>query len=435
MLKKLTTDIQCRQAKPGLRPDGKPVNGSYKLSAGNGLYLEVKANGVKAWRYRFEIREGDAVRESVFALGNYVGVQSSETNTAAEARRAGGGFTLAEAIRKVADLRALVKQGISPVKHRQQAKIKRAYESAVTFEVVAGEWVALRDWEETTKARRIDMLRRVVFPKLGRHPVRDVTPAQVLDVLRVAVKDNGPSVAAEAQRSMSGVFDLAVATLRADTNPVYPVRKALPANKTQHKRPLTVIEIGRLLRDVGGHGGRLETISAFWLMWWTLCRPSEAAEAEWSEFDLDAKVWRIPAARMKARGDDHLVPLPAQAIDMLRTLVPITGKYRHVFPGRDDRTKPMAVASLRQMLLSLGWAGEYSPHATRTTGSTRLNELGFSSDWIERQLAHKEPNRVRATYNHAMHFTDRAAMMTKWADLLDSWKSGASNVESIKRIP
>ena len=117
-----------------------------------------------------------------------------------------------------------------------------------------------------------------------------------------------------------------------------------------------------------------------------------------------------------------MVPLPNQAVAMLRALHGITGHREHLFPHRDDRSKPMVTASFRQMLNVLGWAGKYSPHATRTTGSTRLNEMGFSSDWIERQLAHAEPNAVRRTYNHAEHLADRAKMMQTWADMLDSWR-------------
>jgi integrase len=105
-------------------------------------------------------------------------------------------------------------------------------------------------------------------------------------------------------------------------------------------------------------------------------------------------------------------------VDLLRALQGITGRGEHVFPGRDDRSKPMALASFRQALHVLGWSGQYSPHATRTTGSTRLNEMGYRPDWIERQLAHVEPNSVRRTYNHAEHLADRAAMMQRWADLL-----------------
>ena len=166
-------------------------------------------------------------------------------------------------------------------------------------------------------------------------------------------------------------------------------------------------------------------------MWLTLCRPSEAAEARWAEFDLDAALWRIPAERMKKR-KEHVTPLPEQAVAMLRALHGITGRHAHVFPGRDDRAKPMVAASFRQALNVLGWGGKYSPHATRTTGSTRLNEMGYPADWIERQLAHVEPNAVRRTYNHAEHLADRAKMMQQWADMLDRWQKGDDKVTPIK---
>lgn len=317
--------------------------------------------------------------------------------------------------------RALVIQGINPAHHRQQERVKRDHEKAITFEAVAKEWLSLKDWEEITKSRRLNMLERVVFPKIGELPIKAITPMHILEVLRAAAQDNGPSVAAEAKRSMSGVFELAISTLRASTDPVHPVRKALPANKTQHKRPLSTEEIGQLLRDVESHGGRHETLCAFQLMWLTLCRPNEAVEAQWAEFDLEKALWRIPAERMKKR-KEHTVPLPRQAVEILRGLHSITGKYTHVFPHRDVRTRPMVAASFRQMLNTLGWGGKYSPHATRTTGSTRLNEMGYSADWIERQLAHTEQNAVRRTYNHAEYLSDRAMMMQRWADMLDSWK-------------
>ncbi|QOY94972.1 tyrosine-type recombinase/integrase [Massilia sp. UMI-21] len=413
----MLTDTQCRNAKPKDKP--------YKLTDGKGLYLEVKPNGVKAWRYRFELREDGSVKESVFAVGDYVVAPRGETLEEAQARRAGRCFTLAEAREERVKCRALVKQGINPAHKRQLERIKREQESATTFEAVAKEWVALKDWADTTKVRRLDMLARVVFPKIGALPVKSITPAHILDVLSSTAKNNGLTVAAEAKRTMSSVFELAISTLRADADPVHPVRKALPANKTQHKRPLNREEVGKLLRDVDGHGGRHETITAFRLMWMTLCRPSEAVEARWAEFDLDSAIWRIPAERMKKR-KEHAVPLPNQAVAMLRALHGITGHREHLFPHRDDRQKPMVSASFRQMLNALGWGGKYSPHATRTTGSTRLNEMGFASDWIERQLAHAEPNTVRRTYNHAEYFAARAEMMQKWADMLDEWKVSKS---------
>ncbi|MDH0293020.1 tyrosine-type recombinase/integrase [Pseudomonas sp. GD04087] len=414
------TDTECRTAKPKEKP--------YKLTDGNGLYLEVKPNGVKAWRYRFELSDGSVRKESVFAIGEYVIATKGETPEQSEERRRGRRFTLSEARDERVKARSLVVQGINPAHHRQHERVKREHERAITFEAVTKEWLSLKEWEEITKSRRLNMLKRVVFPKIGNLPIKTITPAHILEVLKGAARDNGPSVAAEAKRTMSGVFELAISTLRANSDPVHPVRKALPANKTQHKRPLSTDEIGQLLRDVESHGGRHETLCAFRLMWLTLCRPNEAVEAQWSEFDLDKGLWRIPAERMKKR-KEHTTPLPRQAVEMLQTLQGITGKYTHVFPHRDERTRPMVSASFRQMLNTLGWGGKYSPHATRTTGSTRLNEMGFSADWIERQLAHTEQNAVRRTYNHAEYLSDRAEMMQQWADMLDSWK--ANNTTSV----
>jgi len=412
----MLTDTKCRNAKP--------KDKSYKVTDDKGLYLEVKPSGVKAWRYRFELVKDGTRKESVFAIGDYANSPTGETPEAAQARRAGGRFTLAEAREERIKARALVKQGINPAHQRQQDRVQIVQDFATTFESVAKEWLALRDWEDVTKARRLDMLTRVVFPKIGKLPVKSVTPAHVLDVLKTAAKGNGPSVAAEAQRTMSAVFDLAVATLRADNDPVYPVRKALPKNKTQHKRALTVIEVGQLMRDLAGYERNFQTVAAFRLQWLTLARPNEVLGAQWSEFDLDAAVWRIPAERMKMR-IEHRMPLPTQAVEILRKVKAVNGHRAHVFPHRDDREKQMTDATLRQALGYMGWAGKFSPHATRHTGSTRLNELGFNSDWIERQLAHAERNAVRGTYNQAEHFANRAAMMQSWADLLDSWQAGA----------
>jgi len=415
----MLTDTQCRNTKPKEKP--------FKLADGNGLYLEVKPNGVKAWRYRFELFREGGRKESVFAIGDYARAPAGETEEETKARRNGGRFTLAEAREERAMARALVKQGINPAHHRQLERIKREQDSATTFEAVAREWLGLRDWEEITKARRLDMLTRVVFPKIGALPVKQVSPAHVLDVLTTAAKKNGPSVAAEARRTMSGVFELAVSTLRVKADPVYPVRKALPANKTQHKRPLSGEEVGQFMRDLDGYERNFQTVTAFRLMWLTLCRPNEVVAARWEEFDLEATSWHIPAERMKKR-KSHVIPLPRQAVELLRTMQGFTGHHVHLFPNRDNRNKSMSAAAMRQALKYLGWSGRYSPHATRTTGSTRLNEMGYPADWIERQLAHTETNAVRRSYNQADYLADRARMMQQWADMLDSWRNGSAVV-------
>ena len=307
----MLTDAQCRAAKPR--------EGIYRLNDYKGLYLEIKPNGIKAWRYRFKLND----KASWFALGDYPSV------------------TLGEAREKCEAARKLVKEGINPVQNRQIERIKREQDSANTFEAIAKEWLALKDWEEVTKKRRLDMLERVVFPSIGKLPVRQITPAHVLDILNKTVKRGAPTVAAEAKRTMSGVFEHAVATLRADTDPVWPVRKALPPNKTQHKRALSAEEVGQLLNDFDGHGGNFQTIKAFQLMWLTLSRPNESVQAEWAEFDLEKALWTIPARRMKARRE-HVVPLPTQAVELLKAMHPITGHTKFVFPNRDDRQRPTA---------------------------------------------------------------------------------------------
>lgn len=394
----MLTDSQCKKAKAREK--------LYRISDFKGLYLEVKPNGVKAWRYRFKL-DG---KESLFALGEYPST------------------SLAEAREKCEAARKLVKQGTNPAANRLQEKIKREKDNVNTFEAVAREWITLRDWEDITKARRLDMLERVAFPTIGKIPARQVTSQQVLNILQSTLKRGAPTVAAEAKRTMSAVFEFAVATLRADSDPVWIVRKALPPNKTQHKQALSTEEIGKLLTDFDGHGGNFQTIKAFQLMWLTLTRPNETVQSEWKEFDLENKIWIIPPNRMKGRRE-HKVPLPEAAIALLKAMHPISGHTKFVFPHRDDRKRPMSDASLRGALNKLGWGGKFSPHATRTTGSTRLNEFGFRADIIEAQLAHAEPNSVRRSYNHAIYFEERRQMMEKWSQLLNEWKANNGTTE------
>lgn len=211
-----------------------------------------------------------------------------------------------------------------------------------------------------------------------------------------------------------------MATLRADSDPVWSARKALPANKTQHKQALNPRQIGKLLSCFDNSRGSYHVNYCMWLMWWTLARPAEVTEAEWAEFDLDNGLWTIPAARMKARRE-HVIPLPSPAVNMLKTLQGLTGQQQHHFPGRDNQQGPMTSHSLRQLLKSLGWSGTYSPHVTRTTGSTRLNKMGYRPDAIEAQLAHADTNNVRRTYNHPTYLDERKVMMQEWADRLDGW--------------
>lgn len=388
----------------------KPAEKAYRQAVGGGLYLEVMPSGSKLWRWKYRL-DG---RENRFAIGKYPRI------------------SLVQARQTVEQARQLVQDGRHPSLQKKIASLEAAHGRLHTLEDVAKEWLGLKTWEDITKKRRLNMLERVVFPKLGALPIRQITPPMILDVLKTAELKNGNSVAHEAKRTLFWIFQLALETFRVSSNPVHRWQEALPRNKTQHKTALEKSEIGQLLRDVDTHGGSYQIQAAFVLMWLTLARPSEVVEAKWSEFDLDSAIWRIPAERMKKRLE-HVVPLPHQAVSLLRGMETITGNRQHVFPHRDDRKRPMVVASFRQMLHVLGWSGKFSPHATRTTGSTWLNEMGYHPDWIERQLAHKDKDKVRATYNHAAYFQKRAEMMQDWANRLDDWKAGKTNVVPINR--
>ncbi len=204
----MLTDTQCRAAKAKEKP--------YKLPDGKGLHLEVKPNGAKAWRYRFELRQDEGAKESVFAIDDYAIAPSTDTSEEARARGIGGRFSLAEARNGRIKARALLKQGINPAHHRKLERIKREQENATTFEAVACKWLALKDWKHVIKSQRLAMLNRVLFPKIGTLPVKSIIPAHILAVLKASAKMNGLSVAAEARRTTSGVFELAVYTSRVE---------------------------------------------------------------------------------------------------------------------------------------------------------------------------------------------------------------------------
>jgi integrase len=384
----MLSDARIRSAKP--RPPD-----AYKLTDSHGLYLEIRPTGSKLWRYRYRI----AKKENVFAIGAYPEV------------------SLADARLERDRARALVKANVHPSGQRRLDRILEANDHATTFQAVALEWLAAKDWTPAVVAYSKKVFERDVFPTIGALPIKRVVPAHVLDILKTTGK-RSPGIAAKARRMMSGVFEHAIATLRAENDPVHPVRKAVKQPKSVNKQPLTREQVAEFLELVDVYAGQFETRTAFNLLWLTLARPTEVVEARWAEFDLDGARWRIPAERMKMDAA-HNVPLPKQAVALLRRLHAVTGHREILFPHRDNRSQPMSDAALRQAVRNMKLKFSYSPHATRTTGSTLLNEMGFRGDVIERQLAHQERNAVRRTYNHADYFAERAEMMQRWADMLD----------------
>lgn len=386
------TDTRIRQAKPAEKP--------YKLADGKGLHLEVRPNGSRLWRYRYRL----AGHENMYAVGAYPEV------------------TLAGARSEREKARALVKRGIHPSHSRKLERVRQAHEHANTFEAVAREWIADNNWSGRTLAQRNYILEHDVFPAFGLLPVRQVTPALCLSVLK-RVEKRAPTMAAIASQTISAICRYSVATLRAETDPTAPLRGSLRLRPVKHHKPLSRDEILGFIRKLEACTAHPSNKMALQLMLLTFVRTVEMLHARWSEFDLAAALWRLPAMRMKMR-EPHIVPLSLQAVELLNNLHAITGNGEHLFPNRDNLRRPASRGVLWKVVESMGYGGRFSPHGIRATASTILNELGFRPDVIERQLAHAERNRTRSAYNTAEYLPERRAMMQAWADYLDAATGG-----------
>jgi integrase len=220
----------------------------------------------------------------------------------------------------------------------------------------------------------------------------------------------------------SAIFRYAVATLRADGDPAAALKGAIARPRTEHHKPLSRRQIATFSKALESYGGYRTTVIALQLMLLTFVRTKELREAGWSEIDLSHAEWRIPEERMKMR-DPHIVPLSKQAMKLLRELHTLTGGQRWLFPNSRRPNTCMTATTLNRALERMGFNGKgsigFSAHGFRATASTVLNEAGCRPDVIERQLAHKERNKVRAAYNQAEYLNERRTMMQLWADMID----------------
>jgi integrase len=393
------SDAACRNATSG----GKPV----KISDGRGLYLLVQPTGAKLWRlaYRF------GGKQKTLALGTYPVVSLSE----ARKRREMAKDQLAS--------------GIDPSHAKKEAKKAARMEAAGSFESVAREWFAARkaSWSSAYADRLMRRLEADVFTAVGSKPVGCIEPPELLGAVR-AVEARGAIELAKRLLQVTGqVFRFAVATGRAKRDPTQDLRGALQsAGPQKHRAALKANELAAFLAALEAYDGDRRTALGVKLVLHTFVRSAEARFATWSEFeDLDgpAPVWRIPAERMKARSE-HLVPLSPQVVRIILELKSVVGGGERVFPSS---TKKGVISENTWLyaLYRLGYHSRVTVHGFRRTASTILNEQGFNRDWIERQLAHKERNDVRAAYNAAEWLADRRAMMRWWSSYLEGRKLGA----------
>ena len=403
----MLSDTAIRKAKPA----GAPL----KMSDGGGMYLLLKPDGGRYWR--LDYRHGG--KRKTLALGVYPTV------------------TLADARQRREDARRLLANGTDPGAMRAAAKVAQAVAAALTvdtFEAVALAWLKKREASGDTAAATITKdrwrLETYLFPTIGTRPIAEVTPRELREMLRPIEESGKAETASRVKITAGQVFRWAVLEDKAEIDPTAPLRGLFTTPTPTHRAALTdPAKIGELLRAIDRFTGRLVTLTALKLAPLTFVRPGELRKAEWSEFDLDGGIWRIPAARMKMKAA-HLVPLSTQAVEVLRDIRPLTGGGVLVFPAIGTSGKPMSENTVNQALRRLGFArDEMTGHGFRSMAATRLNEMGWNADAIERQLAHAESNKVRAAYTHAAQYLEeRTRMMQAWADYLDGLRSGAKVV-------
>ena len=390
----LRNELFFRSAKPKSKP--------FKISDGGGLYMHVGPHGSKLWRlaYRFD------GKQKLLSFGKYPLVSLSRARELRD------------------EAKKLLAEGIDPSAVKKAERRSRSLSRANTFKAVADEcmakWKAKGNTQKTLGKKQ--WLLKFAIDDLGDMPIADIKAADLLEVLRKIEAKGRYETAGRVRSTVGTVFRYAVATTRAERDISVDLRGALATSKTQHYPAITEPKkIAALLRAIDGFEGHPTTQAALKLAPLLFVRPGELRMAEWAEFDLKGKVWRIPAHKMKMRRD-HIVPLSKQAVQLLSGIDRDADGSKYIFPSVRSGKRPMSENTLNAALRRLGYSSdEMTAHGFRSMASTRLNESGqFAPDVIERQLAHQEQNEIRRAYNSAEHLPERTRMMQYWADYLDA---------------
>lgn len=389
------TDLAIRHAKPQQK--------KYKLSAGGGLCLLVTPNGGKYWRLRYRY-DGKQKELSV-------GRPYPETS-------------LKEAVIEAARLRGQLLDSIDPAEERLSSRLAKRESPAETFGVAADSWHAFRAaaWDQKTAQQVRGYLDRDILPKLRHRPLQKISAPELAAVVAAIEKRDAFDIAKKTRQWLKAIFSYSRAKGWTTTDPARDLDVlAVKGPGKQNYPHLLLDELPAFLKLLDKYEGSKIVKGCAWLALWTANRPGVTRTLRWSELDLDEALWTIEKGRegMK-RGYSHLTPLPRQAVEMLRDLQEITGSYEHVFIGRNDPSKPLSDGAVNGLLKKLGYRGKQTVHGFRHLISTALNEQGYQSDWVERQLAHGDPDKIRATYNKAMYLEPRRKMAQDWADHLDT---------------
>ncbi|CAM7600234.1 MAG: integrase domain-containing protein [Enterobacteriaceae bacterium] len=373
----------------------KPHEKDFTLHDGNGLFLLVKTSGKKLWRFRYQ-RPGSSSRTNL-SLGSYPAL------------------TLAAA-RQIRDQHlTTLAQGIDPQQQQEQASEQRQIESDSIFSTVAANWFQIKS-KSVTEDYAKDIWRSLdkdVFPAIGAIPVQAIKARTIVEALEPIKARGALETVRRLVQRVNEIMIYAVNTGLIDANPASGVGMAFEKPKKQNMPTLRPEELPKLMRSLVMSNLSVPTRSLIEWQLLTLVRPSEASGTRWEEIDLNAKLWTIPAERMKAKRE-HVVPLSPQAIEILDVMKPISAHREHVFPSRNDPKRPMNSQTANAALKRIGYASKLVAHGLRSIASTAMNEAGFNSDVIEAALAHSDKNEVRRAYNRSTYLSQRQELMQWW---------------------
>ena len=385
----------------------KPKAARYRVSDGDGLVLEVMTSGSKVWRYRYSLH---GERQPMVTIGDYPAISLQDAR---------------EKSRKYAEI---VAKGISPVADAR--KDRGADKRFDTVKAFGDDWYTMQVEPKSTEYRRTikRALEKDVYPAVGNKPLQDVTPGDVLAICDKIKARGAPKMALSTRNVVKRLFEYAVARQLATTNPAQAVVARFIATQDSRTRVLTPDEIGTVLRAVYASDIRRPLKLALHLLVLTMVRKAELTEAIWTEFDLDAGVWRIPSDRMK-KEKEHWVYLSTQAVEMLRELHNLTGDGDFLFPSsRGAGDKPISKSTLNQAIRALSIdVQHFVLHDFRRTASTHLHEMGMSSDAIEKALAHSIRG-IKGVYNRAEYADERIKILQLWSDFVDAQIEGKRKV-------
>jgi len=383
------TDLKIRKTKIDAKV--------YKLADGGGLFLLVKPNGSKLWQQKYR----HLGKERLLSHGKYPDVP------------------LAAARQKRDEARALLADGGDPSVQKRLDQIEAETQARTTFLLVAEEFIQQaydRELADATMRKKVWHIHTLAEP-LHHRPVNEITSAEVLHLLKKVEHSGRRETAKKLRGTLSGVFRLAIVTLRAKNDPTLAVRGSLLPVKVTNRAAITDEKVlGQFLRDLDAYTGAGVIKDALLFQILTMTRPGEVRGAKQGEFDLIEKTWAIPAERTKMRRE-HIVPLSEQALDLVKRNWIEVEDVELIFPSLNSNRKWLSENAFNSAIRRMGYAKEeVTAHGFRATASTLLNTRGFDADVIEAALAHQDKNAIRRTYNRATYWEQRVVLMQEWAD-------------------